>query len=76
MTSAATRERLASAVTIILHAGVRDGVLRSDVRVDDVVASMAPVVLSGTDQAQVDRLLDLLVAGIQSHTSDDASPTF
>lgn len=66
VSSAGTRERLASAVAVILEAGVRSGELRADVPAEDVVAAMAAAVLSGTDRAQVERLLDLLVAGVRS----------
>lgn len=67
VTSAGTRERLASAVAVILHAGVCSGELRADVPAEDVVAAMAGTVLSSIDRAQVERLLDLIVAGVRSH---------
>ena len=62
VTSAQTRERLSTAIGSILAAGA--GLLRSDVRAEDVTAAMAGATLAGTDRAQIDRLLDLLVDGL------------
>ncbi|AHH16985.1 putative transcriptional regulator, TetR family [Nocardia nova SH22a] len=65
VTSAQTRERLSAAIADILTAGASEGVLRSDVRPQDVTAAMAGATLAGIDREQIDRLLDLLVDGLR-----------
>lgn len=65
--SADTRNRVNAAVGSILAAGVESGVLRDDVTADDVTTAMTGVFLStgrDADEAQVSRLLDLLVRGL------------
>lgn len=65
VTSAQTRERLSAAVGEIAAAGAATGVLRSDIRPEDVTAAMAGATLAGIDREQIDRLLDLLVDGLR-----------
>lgn len=72
VTPAATRERLTAAVASILDEGVHSDVLCSEVRAVDVVTAMAAIVQAGADRAQVDRLLNLLVAGVRSVPADDS----
>ncbi|WP_227983270.1 TetR/AcrR family transcriptional regulator [Nocardia spumae] len=66
VTSAGTRERLGAAIASILAAGGTAGTLRGDIRPEDVTAAMAGATLAGTDRAQTDRLLDLLVDGVRA----------
>lgn len=66
--SADTRNRVNQAIGAILDAGVERGVLREDLSADDVTAAMIGVFLStgrDADEAQVARLLDLLVRGLR-----------
>ncbi len=65
VTSAQTRQRLSAAIEDFIAAGVPTGLLRSDIRPEDVTASMAGATLAGIDRDQVDRLLDLLVDGLR-----------
>jgi AcrR family transcriptional regulator len=67
VTSTGTRARLTRAVTPILEAGCAAGLLR-EVAADDVVAAMAGAIMAaaGLDrEAQVARLLDLVVQGVR-----------
>ena len=66
VTSAQTRERLSAAIARIVSAGAAAGVLRADIRAEDVTAAMAGATLAGTDREQIDRLLDLLVDGLRT----------
>lgn len=69
VTSAQTREAIAGAVARILRAGVETGAIRSDVDPDDVVTTLVGVFLATEDaqnRARVDRLMDLLVAGVRT----------
>jgi AcrR family transcriptional regulator len=69
ITSSQTRQRVTDTIQTFLDAGVHAGSLRADVRADDVAASLVGVFLATPDPAQSDqagRMLDLLVAGIQS----------
>ena len=59
-----TRERIVSAVDLLLRAGADDGSLRADVRADDVVSSLIGIFLTSGSSEQTGRLLDLLVAGV------------
>lgn len=71
ITSAQTRLTLATAADRLLKAGARAGSLRSDVRADDLVASLAGALLvaGGPEQReQLDRILDLLMAGVRTTT--------
>ena len=64
-----TRTRIGESVTAFLAAGATDGTLRSDIEPDDVVVSLAGLVLLATaspDPAQLSRVLDLLMAGLRS----------
>jgi AcrR family transcriptional regulator len=64
-----SRVKLTSAVGEFLEAGAREGTLRSDVEVDDVLASLGGVALvAGEPQqrAQAGRLLDLLMDGLRA----------
>ncbi|MEU6564705.1 TetR/AcrR family transcriptional regulator [Nocardia nova] len=65
VTSAQTRERLSAAIADIIAAGTSAGLLRSDVRAQDVTAAMAGATLAGIDREQIDRLLDLLIDGLR-----------
>ncbi|MFL6120445.1 TetR/AcrR family transcriptional regulator [Actinophytocola sp.] len=67
ITSSQARVRLAEAVQTMLDAGAEAGTIRSDVRAEDVVASLVGVFLacgSPEQRAQAGRMLDLLVAGL------------
>lgn len=67
VSSIETRVRLARAVQEILDAGVVSGELRTEVSSEDVVAALAGICMAcATDesQAQLGRLMDLLVAGV------------
>src|ERR1035438_6118431 len=69
ITSSQTRQRVTDTIQTFLDAGVHAGSLRADVRAGDVAASLVGVFLATPDPAQsdqADRMLDLLVAGIQS----------
>ncbi|OBY31889.1 TetR/AcrR family transcriptional regulator [Mycolicibacter kumamotonensis] len=59
-----TRERIVSAVDLLVRAGADDGSLRADVRADDVVSSLIGIFLTSGSSEQTGRLLDLLVAGV------------
>lgn len=59
-----TRESIVAAVTTLLNAGADDGTLRSDVRADDVVASMLGISLASGSRDQSARMLDLLYDGL------------
>ena len=61
-----TRERLGEAVGTMLAAGVDAGLLRADVRAEDVVASLAGILLAATSREQADRMLDLLAVGLRA----------
>ncbi|WP_433342492.1 TetR/AcrR family transcriptional regulator [Streptomyces sp. CA-253872] len=61
-----TRARVTEAVGILVEAGARAGVLRADVRPDDVTALLLGVFLSaGPHGEQTPRLLDLLVDALR-----------
>jgi AcrR family transcriptional regulator len=64
VTSTSTRAELSSAVARLLAAGAEAGSLRGDVPPQDVVAAMAGVMMAGAGD-QVERLLDLLAAGLR-----------
>jgi len=61
-----TRASIVGAVEMLLKAGADDGTLRADVRADDVVSSLLGIFLASASPDQTGRLLDLLVAGVQS----------
>lgn len=65
VTSPQTRELLTVAVQTLLDAGVTAGSLRGDVPAEDVVASLAGVLLAAGTPAQVGRMLDLLMDGLR-----------
>jgi len=68
ITQSETRDALASAVTTFLRRGAAEGVFRSDVDADDVVAAMAGAVIAATGAdpaAQSRRLFALLVDGLR-----------
>ena len=66
VTSSQTREQLGTTAGAMLTAGVDAGLLRADVRAEDVVASLAGILLAATSREQADRMLDLLAAGLRS----------
>ena len=66
VTSSQTREQLGAAVGAMLAAGVDAGLLRADVRAEDVVASLAGILLAASSPEQADRMLDLLAAGLRA----------
>ena len=62
-----TRE-IGSAIARFLEQGAADGSLRDDLRADDVTAALVGVLLGARDREsdpeQVDRVLDIVVAGL------------
>jgi AcrR family transcriptional regulator len=67
ITSSQAREQLAGAVQTLLDAGAEAGTLRTDVRAEDVVASLVGVFLAcglPEQRDQAGRMLDLLTAGL------------
>jgi hypothetical protein len=66
VTSSQTREQLGEAAGAMVAAGVEAGLLRADVRAEDVVASLAGILLAATSREQADRMLDLLAAGLRA----------
>jgi hypothetical protein len=68
ITSTQTRERLSAAIQTMLDAGAAARSLRSDVRAEDVSASLAGILLAAgapEQRAQAGRMLDLLVDGLR-----------
>ena len=64
-----TRARINQTIAKFLAAGSRDGSIRNGVRADDLTLSLAGSVFAATgsgDHEQVNRVLDLLVAGVRS----------
>lgn len=61
-----TRASVVGAVHTLLDAGVADGSLRTDVRAEDIVSSMLGIFLASGSAEQAQRMLDLLLAGIQA----------
>lgn len=64
-----TRVRITSVIERLLGAGAADGTLRSDVRADDVTATLVGVFLATprvTDADQRRRMFDLVVAGLRT----------
>lgn len=61
-----TRASVVGAVQTLLDAGVADGSLRTDVRAEDIVSSMLGIFLASGSAEQAQRMLDLLLAGIQA----------
>jgi len=64
---AESRGRLVDALTTLLEAGATAGTVRTDVRPEDVLATLSGVTLAAGDpaqRAQAGRLLDLLMAGL------------
>ncbi|MFS0730922.1 TetR family transcriptional regulator [Curtobacterium sp. 1P10AnD] len=63
-----TRERVNAAIARFLEQGAADGSLRDDLRADDVTAALVGVLLGARDREsdpeQVDRVLDIVVAGL------------
>jgi AcrR family transcriptional regulator len=71
ITSSQTRGRLTAAIQTMLDAGADTGSLRSDVRAEDVSASLAGVLLASgapDQQEQAKRMLDLLMDGLRPRT--------
>jgi AcrR family transcriptional regulator len=69
---AESRERLRSAIAVLVEAGARDGTLRSDVDPADVLAALIGVALAAgqpDQREQAGRLLDLLMAGLRPTAS-------
>ncbi|MFW0786252.1 TetR/AcrR family transcriptional regulator [Gordonia sp. CPCC 206044] len=66
--TARTRDRVNDAVGTFLRAGAQSGLLRDDVTADDVTTALVGVMLAvrdSDDDAQLSRLLDLLVDGLR-----------
>jgi AcrR family transcriptional regulator len=66
------RSRINETIGRFLAVGSRDGSIRDDVRPDDVTLTLAGVVFAATasaDHDQVDRVLDLLMAGLRPPSS-------
>ena len=59
-----TRACIGAAVETLLRAGVDDGSLRPEVRVEDVVVGLLGIFLASTSAEQTQRMLDLLVDGL------------
>jgi AcrR family transcriptional regulator len=69
VSSVSSRARLAAAVQEILDAGIATGELRAETRGADVVVALAAVCIACAapeSHEQLERLLDLLVAGIRT----------
>jgi AcrR family transcriptional regulator len=67
--SSQTREQVTETIKAILDAGAATGTLRSDLRADDVAASLVGVFLATPDPsqaAQAGRMLDILFAGLRT----------
>ncbi|MFJ4436081.1 TetR/AcrR family transcriptional regulator [Streptomyces sp. NPDC088923] len=65
-----TRARVSEALGLLLDAGAKAGVLRADVRADDVTALLLGVFLSaGPHGEQTPRLLDLVLDALRTHPS-------
>jgi len=63
-----SRDRLTTAITTLLEAGVEAGTVRADVKPGDVLASLSGVSLAAGEPSQRDqagRLLDLLMDGLR-----------
>ncbi|HEY9291697.1 MAG TPA: TetR/AcrR family transcriptional regulator [Microlunatus sp.] len=68
VTAEQTRARLSDAIQIALDAGIKAGVLRSDVAATDISVGMAGIMVmagSADQRDQSDRLLDLLLDGLR-----------
>ncbi len=68
ITSSQTRGRLNGAIQTLLDAGAAAGSLRSDVRAEDVSASLTGIVLASgmaNQREQAGRMLDLLMDGLR-----------
>lgn len=66
-----TRAKIRTSIGRFLSASVRDGTIRGDVGEDDLTVSLAATVLAtrlATDEAQLGRVLDLLVEGLRSRS--------
>ena len=66
VTSSQTRGQLAVTIGAMLDAGAEAGLLRADVPAEDVVASLAGILLAASTPEQVDRLLALLADGLRA----------
>lgn len=66
VTASSSRAQLATAASVLLDAGVAQGTLRSDVRADDLVASLVGIFLACGEnhRDQADRMMDLLLDGL------------
>lgn len=67
--TAHTRERVNGAIGAFLQAGAEAGVLRGDLAADDVTTALVGLFLATrdvADEAQIARLLDLLVDGLRT----------
>jgi AcrR family transcriptional regulator len=67
--TAHTRERVNGAIGAFLQAGAETGVLRGDLATDDVTTALVGLFLATrdvADDAQIARLLDLLVDGLRT----------
>ena len=63
-----SRDKLTEAVTTLIEAGIRAGVVRTDVPAMDVLTSLSGITLAAGDAAQREqagRLLDLLMDGLR-----------
>lgn len=69
ITPSQTREQVVATIAMLLDAGARAGTVRSDVRADDLFASLTGVFLTAgavEQREQAGRMLDLLMAGLSS----------
>lgn len=70
ITAEEARAELSAAIQALLEAGIASGALRSDVRSEDVVASLVGIHLAcglPEQREQAGRMMDLLVDGLRRH---------
>ncbi len=63
-----TRSRIRASIGLFLAAGIEDKTIRDDVEEDDLTVSLAAIVMAmrlATDEAQLHRVLDLLMDGLR-----------
>ncbi|MDQ7907205.1 TetR/AcrR family transcriptional regulator [Phytohabitans sp. ZYX-F-186] len=65
---AQSRDRLTTAITALLEAGVAAGVIRPDAQPGDVLIALSGVSMAAGERDQAGRLLDLLVDGLRYRT--------
>jgi AcrR family transcriptional regulator len=63
-----SRTRILAALTELLDAATADGQVRNDLAASDVLTSLSGIALASTDPDQHQRLLDLLMDGLEPRT--------